>query len=339
MENKIGILTLHNAINYGAYLQAFALQSTIREMGYNAEIVNLEKHNSIERLKLIKCKHPKRVVYNYKLLKEFDKVKKQLFLSRKSVTEYSTIIVGSDEMWNVINGSFVHRREYFGEGIKADNIITYAVSANKVTSAEFKTITNNQIDFGNFRSISVRDDNTYKLVKDITRREVALVLDPTMIYPYWEKHIVPCIVKNFILVYSFTTYEDEKVAITEFAKKNNKKIISVGSYNPWCDENICATPFEFLGYIKAADYVITSSFHGVAFSILFNKKFVIYPQGKGKVLDIMNRFELHDRDVTRSVSLEATFQEQINYDEINKKREAFAKTSLEWLTSAINSAL
>lgn len=334
MKNKCGILTLHSAINYGAYLQAFALQNVLDDMGYDTKIVDLENHKFLERILLIKCKHPKRVLYNYKLLKEFDKVYDQLKLWRGKTDCFDTIIIGSDELWN-LNNSFKHRKEYFGENLNNENIISYAVSANKLTSREFRRITQDSVDFSKFNHISVRDNNTYKLVHDISDRDVALVMDPTFLLTSWKNYISPCTITNFILIYSFTVYEDEKRAIIEFARKTGKKIISVGSYNPWCDENICATPFEFLGYFEAADYVITSSFHGVVFSIIMHKKFVIYPQEKGKVLDLMRLFNLEELDVTGVEHLESSFDYLIDYQRIDAIKSEKVNLSLKWLRKAL----
>lgn len=334
MKNKCGIITLHSAINYGAYLQAFALQNVLDNMGCDAKIIDLEKNKYLERLLLIKCKYPKRVLYNYKLLKEFDKVYDQLKLWRGKTDCFDTIIIGSDELWN-LNNSFKHRKEYFGENLNVDNIISYAVSANKLTSGEFRRITQNSVDFSKFNHISVRDYNTYKLVHEIADRDVTLVMDPTFLLASWKKFVCPCKITNFILIYSFTVYEDEKKAIIEFARKTGKKIISVGSYNPWCDENICATPFEFLGYIEAADYVITSSFHGVVFSIIMHKQFVIYPQEKGKVLDIIRLFELDKLDVTGVEHLENSFNYSIDYKRIDAIKSEKVNLSLNWLRKAL----
>lgn len=331
---KCGILTLHNAINYGAFLQAFALENVLSNMGYDVKIVDLEKHKFIERLLLIKCKYFKRVLYNYELLKKFDEVASKLNIWKGKLDEFDDIVIGSDELWNLKN-NFVHRKEYFGEDINVANIISYAVSANKLTSEEFKILTGNKIDFSYFNSISVRDNNTYKLVRDITGRDVAIVVDPTLLLKDWKKFISPCQTKDFILIYSFTVYADEKKAIIEFAKKTGKKLISVGCYNPWCDENICVTPFEFLGYVEAADYVITSSFHGVVFSLLLHKQFVIYPQKKGKVIDIMDSFGLSERDVTGVSHLEQVMDKSINYEMIDKIRLEKSAYSLKWLNEAL----
>ena len=173
------------------------------------------------------------------------------------------------------------------------------------------------------------------MVYKIEGKRPTLVLDPTMLYTGWERDLVPCRKSNYILVYNFTTEEQEKRAILRFARERKKKIISVGSYNTWCDENLVATPFEFLGFMQGADYVVTSSFHGVAFSIMLHKNFVIYPQKKGKVLDIMQRFMLKERDATDAERLEDLFDAEIDWESVHRIWKGEAKKSIEWLKNAV----
>ena len=106
---KIGILTLHNALNYGAFLQAFALQTILQDRHYEVEIIDLAKSRFLDRLKLIKCKYPRKVIHHYKLLKQFDKVSNRLQVTRRNPNDFDTIIVGSDEVWNlsIINNILV----------------------------------------------------------------------------------------------------------------------------------------------------------------------------------------------------------------------------------------
>lgn len=336
MKKKCGIITLHNVINYGAYLQAFALQTKLIQMGYDTEFVNLEESRIVSRFLQIKCKFPKRVIYNYRLLTEFDKVIPMLNVSGNKNQDYDTVIVGSDELWNINNGGFKHRREYLAYDLMAPNIISYAVSANKVTCDEFRHFYGGSVDFSQFTRISVRDKNTYDLVKSISGISPSIVCDPTLLLGNdWKKYAVRCKEKNFIMVYSFTVSEQEKKAIQRLAHSRGKQIISVGSYNPWCDQNICVTPFEFLGYMQAADYVVTSSFHGVVFSTLFNKKFVVHPQTKSKVLDLMKRLHIEELDATDLDDLLIILDKEIDYTKINDTVSCFAQQSMEWLRNAI----
>ena len=332
---KIGILTLHNALNYGAFLQAFALQTVLQEQHYEVKIIDLSKNRFFSRLWLIKCRYPKKMIHHYKLLKQFDKVFNTLNIIHNHIQDFDTIIVGSDEVWNLGN-NFIHYKEYFGKGLMVSNLISYAVSTNSLTPEYFRQLAaGSNYNFSEFKHLSVRDINTFKLVKAISSREPTIVLDPTLLFTGWHKLATLCPHKNFIFLYEIGIKEQEKEKIIHFARKTGKKIISIGCDITWCDENIYGTPFDFLGYIMNADFVITSQFHGVLFSLIFNKEFVIFPQGKAKVLDVMEWAGLKDRDATNVPDLEYIFAKPMNYDEINKLIAKCREDSLQWLIKSI----
>lgn len=333
MKN-IGILTLHNALNYGAFLQAFALQTVLQEQGHQVKIIDLSKNRLLDRLWLIKCKYPKKMIHHYKLLKQFDKVADKLKITRSNPNDFDTVIVGSDEVWNLAN-NFTHYPQYLGKGISVPNLISYAVSANILTPGQFKQLAGEECKFSEFKHISVRDSYTYRLVKEVSCKEPALVSDPTLLLSEWKNWASPCPDKNFIFLYEMGIKESEKEKVQQFAKQTGKQIISMGCDLPWCDKNLYGTPFDFLGYMKAADYVITSQFHGVMFSVIFNKEVSIFPQNKSKVLDAMDWLSLTDRDATNIPDLQSVFSKPMDYVRINKLAEQRRKESLSWLFNNI----
>ena len=88
--------------------------------------------------------------------------------------------------------------------------------------------------------------------------------------------------------------------IRRFAEQKNKKILSLGFYQPFCDEYILASPLEVLAYIKHADYIVTDTFHGTVFSIKYQKKFgtIIRDSNRQKLGDLMHRFDVANRQIT-----------------------------------------
>ncbi len=332
-----GILTLHNALNYGAFLQAFALKKTLEdELGCRANVVSLSKNRLAERLLLVKCKYPARVIHHIRFLREIDKVSGCLKIRKDGLSPYEAVIVGSDELWNLENNGFIHRPEYFGRGIAGKKIISYAVSSNAVTPERFRELTKHQEDFSCFDRISVRDLYTQRLVREVDGRNADIVIDPTLLLNDWQRFAVPCPKRGFILLYSMTVHPDERKAVEKLAKEIGKKIVTVGCYNPWCDESVYATPFEFLGYVQAADCIVTSQFHGVMFSAIFHKQFVIHPQNKPKVLDAMDFLRLEDRDVTGQDDLRPIMERRIDYEKIDQTLLEKREESLKWLKSAIS---
>ena len=135
---KIGILTLHNALNFGAYLQAYALQQVLLLWGHEVYIADQCARRLFEQLLQVKCKYPKRMVYNIRFFKEFSRVRGKLRTAPDPLDSCDAVVVGSDELWNLENSGFIHREEYFGRGIDCAKIISYAISGNRMDADKLK---------------------------------------------------------------------------------------------------------------------------------------------------------------------------------------------------------
>jgi len=101
------------------------------------------------------------------------------------------------------------------------------------------------------------------------------------------------------------------------------------------DRNIEADIFEFLGYVKKAKYVVTATFHGSIFSIIFKKQFVSTVGNCLKIVDILERLNLGDRDITNIEKIESVIDRLIDYDEVEKLKLKYRKESMEYLEKAI----
>ena len=115
----------------------------------------------------------------------------------------------------------------------------------------------------------------------------------------------------------------------DYAKRNGLKTVSVSLYNPWCDVNITATPLEFLGYLKNAKSVVTSTFHGTVLSIILNKQFYTYAHTNEKICEILADLFLEQRIVDK-----IDFYEElpdIKYTEVNEKLLLLQQDSSAWL--------
>jgi len=101
------------------------------------------------------------------------------------------------------------------------------------------------------------------------------------------------------------------------------------------ENNIEADIFEFLGYVKKAKYVVTATFHGSIFSIIFKKQFVSTVGNCLKIGDILERLNLGDRDITNIEKIESVIDRLIDYDEVEKLKLKYRKESMEYLEKAI----
>ena len=107
--------------------------------------------------------------------------------------------------------------------------------------------------------------------------------------------------------------------IKKFAKEKQLKIISIGKKYDWTDKNIVSSLNSFITYYNSADYVITNTFHGNVFSILFNRQFVNIDFKKKKVDKLLEHYELSNRTYKKDESnIADIFNKNINYLEVNK---------------------
>ena len=335
MKKNIKIYTLYSSLNFGAFLQAYALQEFLKNKKYNVSFCEINQNMKNEIRRHIIRKDIRKIPINYIQYRKYKKCWNNLIINNDNVSDAKACIVGSDEIWNIKNHSFYHAPEYFGFNIVNKNIISYAPSSNLTTSKDLLEYDSN-LNFNNFSNISVRDKNTKSLVESMSNKKATLVLDPTMLiddYTPYEKEIK--VKEKYILVYGYKFKESEIAAIKRFSKKKNLKLYSIGMPQMWCNKQITATPFEFLSYIKNAEYIITETFHGTIFSILYNKTFASYVNNKSKVKDLLERMHLENRDVSIKNNLEEMLNEEIDYKKVNKTLEKEREKSINWLIDAI----
>ena len=349
---KVGVCTLHDAApNFGATLQAFAMQEVLKNLGYEPEFLKFKLKDNREEIRIEKLLDKdiifrksnkkykgidtKNISINSRLKKSnvFLKISDNLYDNENDV--YESILIGSDELWNIHNPSFEHRREYYGYNLNSNNIFSYAPSCNTTTADEFIKFHKNDVDFKSLSELSARDLNTKELLEKVTGRKVSLVLDPTMLSENILEYAKIPDEKDYILIYDYRVTEKRKKQILKLAKEKNLKIYSIGFYCSFADKNIDADIFEFLGYMKNATYVVTATFHGTIFSILNKKQFVSYACLGYKIEDLLKRFNLEDRDVSNVEDLSKIIDNRIDYDEIDKQLKKEREISMDYLKNAL----
>lgn len=346
---RVGICTLHDANpNFGATLQAFSLQEVIKSMGNDVEFLKFKEPKITKKrekkLKLKKCYSnskfspidTSKIVINSKIQESNRHLNISEEIYNPEKHQYDSIIIGSDELWNLRNTSFIHQKEYYGHGLNCDNVFTYAPSANGTNKKLFDEYFNNEITLENIKNFSARDRGTLGFIKEVAGIDAELVLDPTLLIEDFDKYAVEPEDKDYILIYDYRVSPDRKQKIQELAKNKNLKIYSIGFYNPWADKNINADIFEFLGYVKKAKYIVTATFHGTIFSIIYKKQFVTTAGDSTKIKDILERLNLSERDITNVKHIDHLVDELIDYDEVEKLKLENRRKSMEYLKKSLN---
>lgn len=346
---KVGICTLHDASpNFGATLQAFSLQQVVKKMGYDVEFLKFKEPQKKQKreikLRLKKCyPNPKftpvdtrKIEINSKITdsSKYLNICEEIYNPEKH--NYDSIILGSDELWNLKNPSFIHEKEYYGYGLNCNNVFTYAPSSNGTDKKLFDEYFKNEINLDNIKRFSARDKGTSKFIKEVTGADAELVLDPTLLMENFDEYAVEPEDEGYILIYDYKVLPDRKEKIQQLAKSKNLKIYSIGFYNAWADRNINADIFEFLGYVKKASYIVTATFHGTLFSIIFEKQFATTAGNSTKINDILERLNLKSRDITNVKNIEHLIDELIDYSEVEKLKLENRRKSMEYLEKSLN---
>lgn len=353
---KIGLYTIHSSHNVGAMLQAFALYKVLERKGAEVEFVNMyplseevqNHHKTKSSLfhtiarSLYLLAHPKIKVME----RHFDDFHKELPLSKRfySVGEYinnpiqyDLHLVGSDQVWNLQRG-FDFSRFYYLDYLPSNSVKkSYASSLG--TTEGISDLDKAMKALSSFDKLSVREDNAAIIISKMTRKDCAHVLDPTLLLSCqeWNQYIAkdPILEGDYVLFYGVNSDDNTWRIISEVKTLLRCKIVGYpGPLRPnyKFDKYILdGGPMEFVNLIRNAAAVVTSSYHGLAFSINYNKKFILLNNSQRgermtslvRLLGADNHIASSPEDVSRILRL--------NTGDIEKKLNQARNLSLNWI--------
>lgn len=364
---KLGVLTFHDASNYGACLQA---QATISAFEIFIDDVELIDYSNDFRRKIYSPKHKIIAAAKEKKIKQliiyligyYGIVSRNKNFKRYRATymkvsnlkannseqleelsnEYDTIVAGSDQIWNLKNNGFdlnyllkfskpKHHTISFSSSMTSTDI------PQNYKEEFFKLISK-------IRHVSVREgtakDKIEQNIKNITIHET---LDPVLLFgkDYWNSFVSKKLnIKNYTLVY----VNDSKFFPN---LDNNSKTVSIGSFrlNHIIKKNIKFYnnhgPSEFIYLIKNANLIYTTSFHGVILSLIYNKQFFVYLTGNdgrdSRIINLLQKFSLMDRAITLGNNNNSPKNNKIDYTEFNNKIQNLRDETLHFISQSLNS--
>jgi len=346
---KVGILTYHRTLNYGAFLQAYSLKKYVESLGHEVEIIDYwpewhsriynviqNNHSSslkvsilsfIRSLVLSPLYIARTKVFEKSIVQDLGVNKKVLLKNENEFYNLSCdlIIYGSDQIWRYNNFQgykgfdAVYFAEYVSKKIKK---VSYAASMGVVCDYNKKDWL--VLHWNNFDSLSVREKELSILVSKLTGKNIPVVIDPVFLnskdfwYSYISKDKLYVPTEKYILFYNLIPDSKYSRIVTKFAANKNLKVIEIigtTSIKKIFQRNVYQTLDikKFLFYIKNAEYVFSSSFHGVAFSILFEKQFFALDTGNqfGRVTSLLKMCELEKRAIN---CFDQTEVEDIDYE-------------------------
>ena len=341
---KVGIIIFHRAINYGAVLQAYALQTVIKKLGHNVEMIDYRctlLENQYSAYQAIKnSKSLKYTIYLF-LKKLYPMVKKKINVEKfidkylnlsqpyyknsikKAEGIYDKVFTGSDQVWNYNHADF--DKTYFLDFISdTSKKCSYSASIG-VSELPDYVVEDYQRLLGTFGNLSVREISGKRIINNILpEKEVEVSIDPTLLLDKeaWEKVADKNRFKqNYVLVYELIPSDSLVEYAKKIAKEKNIKVFRISSDMKKVRgvKNLYGvSPQEFVQLIANAQVVCTNSFHGTAFSLNFNKCMYVellkapYEKLNARILDLLENCNATDRIIGQTKKEECTF------DSINK---------------------
>lgn len=296
MIKKIGVVTWNGSFNYGTNLQAYALCKYLESEGHHIDFVvpsipDVAKQGLFVNLKffILKLMSYAGLKKNYRLpqyIRIRDFLKKEFYyvdwykLSQQEKLSYDLIFTGSDQIWNPNVLQTFYLLDFVPDSIKK---YSYASSLG-VTTLEEKTITLYRKYLSRFSKLSVREQQGVDLLRKFLNKDVLRVPDPTFLLTkeQWGNIAKPVkIDKPYILCYFIGDNVENWNSSISISQKRNIPIVAIRALEAkYIPDNIKKVegigPLEFLYLIKNASLICTDSFHGMVFSLIFNKEFLSY---------------------------------------------------------------
>lgn len=391
-SRKVLVVTLIGRVynhNYGAILQAFALQRQLRDLGFESDLLDFSpvyrRARSSEIVRTVKAgkftsaakEFLVGVVSSFKQYERIVQVRKKKAsafkksflrftdLSYGSLEEleanaeilkqsYDVFLVGSDQVWNpMIVGE--NLPVYLLSFLKGVRKISYASSVSSEIKRDLYSLYVDSL--REFSHISVRENESALELEKVLGFKPRITVDPTLLLKPsdWLMLVKKPEVElpnDFFFVYDLFRSSEILPVVEKLSRKLGLQYVNfapISAMKKWMYNNLVYTCFKddpqvFLWLLSNAKFVITSSFHGAVFSILFKKPFIGVLLNKphrlkqnGRIIHLLGQLDLMDRMLTdpRDILKKDLF-ENINWGGIEKKLQKLRDDSLSWLRSALD---
>lgn len=358
-EGEVGILTFHCADNFGAMLQAYGLKRFLREHGIQADIVRYDpffmtgRHwwlpywpasslrEGVSRL----LDAPRTLIWRLLIRREYAARRRNMarfrreylidvrkprirFVAGLRKLPYRTYIVGSDQIWNP-NITCGLRGVYFGDfqGARKERVVAYAASLGGASlppqyDREFARLVQH-VD-----ALSLREAEAAPYVRRFYSGKATAVLDPVFLLgesAWREVERLPAR-SGYILIYATERNAQMTAYVRALSRRTGLRVVALEEMRIGSSIELdTAGPEEFLGYLHGAAYVVTNSFHGTAFSILYRKQFLVFAHSKfnARIDNILRLHGLEDRLFQASGDIDAP----VDWDAVRERTAAEVRRS------------
>ena len=319
LSKKIGLLTIHDTLNYGSLLQTYALYQAIQSMHLDVELIDykcekIQKRESTFELrdnlnlqgfvkyfmwhKALKKKYLAFWEFMRCHMKISDTYNKYTISNTNAL--YDVFVVGSDIVWgtNITGHDFTYFLDFANKGKRK---IAFSSSVGTKWSQEecgqIATLLNR------FDEISVREQLASDWIKEMTGRDVKVTCDPTMLWgtDFWDKIVDESILpsRKYVLVYLTTSDKQNIEDAKKYANEHNLDVLFINFYKPLKGvHNIKPVSIEqWIALIKNAEVIFSASYHGLLFSLYFHRPVFFYNRGeKSRMISLAEELKIKHRE-------------------------------------------
>ena len=352
---KIGILTYHRSHNYGAMLQAIALRKVLQDMGHDVTFMDYwpQHQKNIYRLFVWEMFWRGGIRGRLRYLKMFAETLVPKLIRRKNFDrfyrelikpyvnsckkEYDIIVYGSDQIWRKQDWGYGYNPVYFGKNdFKAQKHISYAASMGILPESEIEKAVIKQY-LCNLDHISVREAELKTFVESL-ELSCDQHLDPTLLLTGKEwtnlMHIQPAKKQRYVLYYHLMgkSFDIDQIRLFARNKGLTLKIIYSRAIKKSSEFEITtAGPMQFLELVYGAEFVFTSSFHGLVFSLLFQKQvFASFSVNAGRAVSLLSQLGIEDRLLPPMTQVPIDISD-IDYNQVSSRMNKLRESSYNYL--------
>lgn len=369
---KIAILTLPLHVNYGGILQAYAMQTVLQRMGHEVEVINhssgiptcldifknvcvrlldrIRRTKDVERLDLLKRRYLSGEIIQF--------VNKNIIFTKEKYatdtlvklneTNFNAFLVGSDQVWRALYTPEIDL--YFLSFLKKDEIkriaysVSFGVNDREYTPEQIKICRKY---FSLFDAVSVREYSGLKLIDDYhwkCKKECVHTLDPTMLLDMNDYvqlfHFNIKVTTGRLFAYILDTNEDANDIRKLIAAAKGLKVEAIDTLEERMKPLM--SPVQWIERIATSQFVVTDSFHGCVYSILFHRPFIVVRnarRGNARISSLLRLLQLEERIVSSLTDFENRKEillGDINYQEVDALLNEQRKVSYKFLNESLS---
>lgn len=350
-QMKIALLTLWHVENYGAELQTYATVKALKQLGFEVEVIDfrlsdIEQKSLLGRIaSCVRTFSPLRYKFNRFWKKYIPSSRRyrtdgNLMQNPPSADIYMT---GSDQVWNPDITKERAKNFFLNFGSPDIKRISYASSFGVTEWKHADIYEDIKSLLKNFDYVTCREESGVKLLKEQFGIDAVNVVDPTLLFASYPEFVEPVSTNNCLVFYPLS----EDTELEQLSKSvsgilglkliNNNKISKILGRIEWNRNSI----EEWVKNIAESEFVLTRSFHGLIFSLLYNRQFALLKVRNGRnsrVENLLEKIGLEDRmyETAEAMLNDAPWKRKIDYSIVNPRISDLRKESWNTLKAMLS---